>query len=138
MAANGASGESLGGNQIFVTLRRGTAYPPQTVDVRVRYTETVAVLKERVAAATGVPVEQMQARRPAGLCAEEGSEVTRPPPLPQLFWHCKEMVASLYDALTLAQLELHTGFGINGYDLVRSGDGVWGARLAPALRPLRA
>jgi len=62
MAANGATGDSLGGNQIFVTLRRGTAYPPTTVDVRVRYTETIGVLKERVAAATGVPVEHIQAR----------------------------------------------------------------------------
>ena len=43
--------------------------------------------------------------------------MTAPPR--QLFWHCKEMVSELYDHLTLAQLDIHTGFGMNGYDLVR-------------------
>jgi hypothetical protein len=37
----------------------------------------------------------------------------------QLFWHCKELVSQLYDHLTLSQMEIHTGFGISGYDLVR-------------------
>jgi len=44
------------------------------------------------------------------------------------------MVAALYDAITLAQLELHTGFGINGYDLVRMARGRLGRppRTGPA------
>jgi hypothetical protein len=29
------------------------------------------------------------------------------------------MRSELYDHLTLAQMDIHTGFGINGYDLVR-------------------
>ena len=41
-------------------------------------------------------------------------------PTTQLFWHCKELVSELYDHQTLSQMEIHTGFGISGYDLVRS------------------
>jgi len=37
----------------------------------------------------------------------------------QLFWHCKELVSELYDHLTLAQMDIHTGFGVSGYDTVR-------------------
>lgn len=37
----------------------------------------------------------------------------------QLFWHGKELKSDLYDKLTLNNLKLHTGFSLNGYDLVR-------------------
>jgi hypothetical protein len=37
------------------------------------------------------------------------------------------MRSELYDHLTLAQMDVHTGFGINGYDLVRlAGTGTCG------------
>jgi hypothetical protein len=41
----------------------------------------------------------------------------------QFFWHSKELVSELYDNKTLSQLEIHTGFGISGYDLVRGAYG---------------
>jgi hypothetical protein len=39
---------------------------------------------------------------------------------PQLFWHRKELVSSVYDHLTLAQMRIHTGFSFEAYDLVRA------------------
>ena len=48
-----------------------------------------------------------------------GAQLTPAHPT-QLFWHCKELVSELYDHQTLSQMEIHTGFGISGYDLVRS------------------
>lgn len=38
----------------------------------------------------------------------------------QLFWHRKELVSSVYDHLTLAQMRIHTGFSFEAYDLVRT------------------
>ena len=37
----------------------------------------------------------------------------------QLFFQGKELRSDLYDALTLNLMNLHTGFSVNGYDLVR-------------------
>jgi hypothetical protein len=48
----------------------------------------------------------------------------------QLFWHSKELVSELYDNKTLSQLEIHTGFGISGYDLVRGAYG-YGGNISP-------
>lgn len=84
----------FGGNQIFVSLRKGKHWPPTTVDVRVKYEETIAEVKKQVAAKTGVTADKQQ-----------------------LFWHGKELVPELYDHLTLDNLNLHTGFSLNGYDM---------------------
>jgi len=37
-----------------------------------------------------------------------------------MFWHRKELVSSVYDHLTLAQMRIHTGFSFEAYDLVRA------------------
>jgi len=81
------------GNQIFVSLRKGKAYPPTVCDVRVQYEETVLDLKKKVAEATDVPVDKQL-----------------------LFWHFKELTDA-YNAKTLLDLNLHTGFSLTGYDL---------------------
>ena len=83
------------GNQIFVTLRQGKAYPPLCCDVRAQYEETILDLKKKVEAETGVPVDKQL-----------------------LFWHFKELTSD-YDDKTLLDLNLHTGFSLTGYDLVR-------------------
>ena len=36
----------------------------------------------------------------------------------QLFWHKKELTES-YDTKTLLDMNLHTGFSLRGYDLVK-------------------
>ncbi|EFJ49334.1 hypothetical protein VOLCADRAFT_90160 [Volvox carteri f. nagariensis] len=87
-----AYGEDLG-NQIFVTLRRGDEWPPRTVDVRVRYEQTIGDLKAAAAKALQVPVDKQQ-----------------------LFWHGKELT-SAYDSRTLLDMDMHTGFALQGYDL---------------------
>ncbi|KXZ48401.1 hypothetical protein GPECTOR_28g808 [Gonium pectorale] len=87
-----AYGEDLG-NQIFVTLRRGEEWPPLTCDVRVRYEQTIGDVKAAAAAKLGVPVEKQQ-----------------------LFWHGKELTP-VYDSRTLLEMDMHTGFALQGYDL---------------------
>lgn len=84
------------GNQIFVTMRKGTSYPLAHCDVRVRYEQTIADLKAAVASAMGIPVAQQQ-----------------------LFWHKRELTAA-YDNKTLLEMGMHTGFALRGYDLVSS------------------
>lgn len=83
-----------------------------------QYSETVGDLKAKVAAATGVPVEHQQARsgREEAKRHEAAQPRSQPPPSPQLFWHSKELLSTLYDKITIDLMELHTGFGINGYD----------------------
>jgi len=81
------------GNQIFVSLRKGTEYPPTSVDVRVQYEETIGDLKKKVEEATGVPVDKQL-----------------------LFWHFRELTPD-YDQKTLLELNIHTGFSVAGYDL---------------------
>jgi hypothetical protein len=67
---------------------------------RVKYEQTIGDIKAAVADKLGVPPEQQQ-----------------------LFWHKKELTAS-YDARTLLDMDMHTGFGLKGYDLVsRAGGG---------------
>ncbi|PNH03381.1 hypothetical protein TSOC_010581, partial [Tetrabaena socialis] len=90
-----AYGEDLG-NQIFVTLRKGDEWPPRTCDVRVRYEQTVGDIKTAAAEKLGVPVPSMQ-----------------------LFWHGKELT-QVYDSRTLLEMDLHTGFALQGYDLAVS------------------
>jgi hypothetical protein len=82
------------GNQIFITMRKGTSWPPAACDVRVRYDQTIGDLKAAVSAQMSIPVEQQQ-----------------------LFWHKKELTAA-YDERTLLDMNMHTGFAIKGYDLV--------------------
>jgi hypothetical protein len=82
------------GNQIFITMRKGTCWPPAACDIRVRYDQTIGDLKAAVSAQMGIPVEQQQ-----------------------LFWHKKELTAA-YDERTLLDMNMHTGFAIKGYDLV--------------------
>jgi hypothetical protein len=83
------------GNQIFITMRKGTSWPPAACDIRVRYDQTIGDLKAAVSAQMGIPAEQQQ-----------------------LFWHKKELTAA-YDERTLLDMNMHTGFAIKGYDLVR-------------------
>lgn len=52
-------------------------------------------LKAAVAAKMGIPVAQQQ-----------------------LFWHKRELTAA-YESRTLLDMNMHTGFAIKGYDLVR-------------------
>eukprot|EP00241_Pyramimonas_parkeae_P007648 CAMPEP_0114252378 /NCGR_PEP_ID=MMETSP0058-20121206/15801_1 /TAXON_ID=36894 /ORGANISM="Pyramimonas parkeae, CCMP726" /LENGTH=149 /DNA_ID=CAMNT_0001366301 /DNA_START=92 /DNA_END=539 /DNA_ORIENTATION=+ len=94
MASMGVDPSTLGGNQIFVTLRKGKLWPPTTVDVRVKYEETIGDLKKKVEKKTGVLPEKQ-------LALLDG----------------KELKSDLYDKLTLNNLKLHTGFSLNGYDL---------------------
>ena len=97
----------------------GEATEATFAPLSVQYKETIGDMKARVAAKTGVPVDKQQVR-PSGAQAHSTARDRCLPRLRrQLFWHSKEMVSELYDHLTLAQLDIHTGFGMNGYDLVR-------------------
>jgi hypothetical protein len=44
----------------------------------------------------------------------------------QLFWHKRELVASVYDAKTLLEMGLHTGSALKAYDLVSPERGLRG------------
>lgn len=66
-----------------------------------KYEQTIGELKAAVSKKAGVGVADLQ-----------------------LFWHGKELTPS-YDARTLIDLSLHTGFSLMGYDL----------RVAPAYWP---
>ncbi|KAF5834457.1 hypothetical protein DUNSADRAFT_8885 [Dunaliella salina] len=57
-----------------------------------RYEETVGDIKEKASKALGIPKENLQ-----------------------LFRHKKELTAA-YDNKTLLELEIHTGFGLQGWD----------------------
>lgn len=83
------------GNQIFVTMRKGSSWPPAACDVRIRYEQTIGDLKAAVATQLGVPAAQQQ-----------------------LFWH-KQQLTAAYDEKTLLEMNMHTGFALKGYDLVR-------------------
>ena len=61
---------------------------------RVKYEQTVLDIKAAVAKKTGVPVDKQQ-----------------------LFWHQRELT-SAYDAKSLLEMHLHTGFSLRGYDMV--------------------
>jgi len=87
------------GNQVFITLRKGTEYPPKCCDVRMKYGETVKTLKEKVSNKLLVPVDKIQ-----------------------LFWARKEMRADRFDHLTMEKLKVHTGFHFSGYDLTAPPD----------------
>lgn len=60
-----------------------------------RYDQTIADVKAAVAEKMGVPAEQQQ-----------------------LFHHKRELSAA-YDSRTLLEMNMHTGFALKGYDLVR-------------------
>ena len=40
----------------------------------------------------------------------------------QLFWHGKELLADKFDAKTLLEMDLHTGFSLMAYDLTEEPD----------------
>mmetsp|Transcript_18044 Transcript_18044/g.30859 ORF Transcript_18044/g.30859 Transcript_18044/m.30859 type:complete len:114 (+) Transcript_18044:116-457(+) len=91
MAAYGGHNDATG-LQIFVTVRRGSEYPPRTCDIRVRYEEPLKALKDRAAKALDVPLESLQ-----------------------LFRHKRELT-TVYDTKTMLELDIHTGCGIQGWD----------------------
>eukprot|EP00879_Flechtneria_rotunda_P004355 GHRR01004606.1.p1 GENE.GHRR01004606.1~~GHRR01004606.1.p1 ORF type:complete len:117 (+),score=21.89 GHRR01004606.1:322-672(+) len=86
------------GNQIFVVMRRGKHWPPASCDIRIRYEQTIGDLKAAIAKEMGIPADKQQ-----------------------LFWHKKELTAG-YDSKTLQDMNIHTGFGIKGYDLSEEPD----------------
>jgi hypothetical protein len=63
----------LGGNQIFVTLRKGKRWPPTVVDVRCKYEETIGHLKELVASKSGVTADKQLVRRPRSIAGSPAS-----------------------------------------------------------------
>ena len=67
-----------------------------SIPQRAQYEETILDLKKKVEEETGVPVDKQL-----------------------LFWHFKELTQE-YDNKTLLDLNLHTGFSLTGYDLVRT------------------
>ncbi|KAI3428657.1 hypothetical protein D9Q98_007480 [Chlorella vulgaris] len=81
------------GNQIFVVVRKGKEYPPACCDVRVKYEQTMLDLKKAAASKLKVPLDKLL-----------------------LFWQGKELTDA-YDSRTLLDLNLHTGFSLQGYDL---------------------
>ena len=84
-------------------------------------------------AKTGVPVEKQQVRTACCNFKDCVSPVHASCPYApalQLFWHSKELVSELYDHLTLSEMEIHTGFGVSGYDLVRNSIWVTDCRLS--------
>lgn len=87
------SAGSSAGNQIFVSLRKGSEHPPQVIETRVRYEQTVGDIRKAVAEKAGIDIENVQ-----------------------LFHHGKEMKPEEYDGKTLLEMDLHTGFSLMGYD----------------------
>mmetsp|Transcript_12358 Transcript_12358/g.23446 ORF Transcript_12358/g.23446 Transcript_12358/m.23446 type:complete len:151 (-) Transcript_12358:387-839(-) len=81
-------------SQIYVTIKKGKAWPPLTIDVRVKYEETIGTLRKKTSLKAKVPEDKLQ-----------------------LFWHRKELLPAVYDHLTLAQMRIHTGFSFECYDL---------------------
>ncbi|KAL6779924.1 hypothetical protein ACKKBG_A14325 [Auxenochlorella protothecoides x Auxenochlorella symbiontica] len=86
------------GNQIFITVRRGKQYPPKTIDVRIKYEQTIRDLREAAAASFGLSLDLLQ-----------------------LFWRGRELTSAT-DGLTLLEANLHTGFSLQGYDLSEAPD----------------
>ncbi|KAK3259019.1 hypothetical protein CYMTET_31962 [Cymbomonas tetramitiformis] len=94
-----STGVDLGGNQIYVSIKTGTQWPPKTFDIRVKYEQTIKDIRQKAATVGGVPIEKLQ-----------------------MFWHKKELVPASYDHLTLAQMKMHTGFSIMAYNLEEEPD----------------
>lgn len=86
----------MDGNQIFVVVRRGAAFPPRACSIRLRYDHTVADLKAAIAQECGVPPAQQQL----------------------FLTGRKQELAAQDEATTLLQLNMHTGAGVRCYDLV--------------------
>ncbi|GAX76128.1 hypothetical protein CEUSTIGMA_g3571.t1 [Chlamydomonas eustigma] len=86
-------GEITQGNQLFISIRKGKEWPAKVFDVRIHYDESIKDIKEAVCSKLGIPLEKLQ-----------------------LFHHKKE-VTQAYDARTLNEMELHTGFALQGWDL---------------------
>ena len=53
-------GDITQGNQIFISIRRGSEWPANVFDVRVRYEQTIADLKAAVCARLGLAPEKLQ------------------------------------------------------------------------------
>ena len=84
---------SSAGNQIFVSLKKGSEHPPNVIETRVRYEQTVGDIRKAVAEKAGIDIQFVQ-----------------------LFHHGKEMRPEEYDGKTLLEMDLHTGFSLMGYD----------------------
>jgi len=82
------------GNQIFVSLRKGAEHPPEVIETRIRYEQTIGDIRSSVAKKAGIEMDQVQ-----------------------LFHHGKEMKRDVYDGKTLLEMDLHTGFSLMGYNL---------------------
>ncbi|KAG1661311.1 hypothetical protein FOA52_008658 [Chlamydomonas sp. UWO 241] len=81
------------GNQIFLSIKKGSTWPPTVFDLRATYESTLGELRAGAAARLGISAEKLQ-----------------------LFRHGKEL--SLVDMdRTLADLDMHTGFSVQGWDL---------------------
>eukprot|EP00890_Picochlorum_soloecismus_P006488 jgi/Picsp_1/6840/NSC_04177-R1_hypothetical protein VOLCADRAFT_90160 [Volvox carteri f. nagariensis] len=82
------------GNQIFVSMRKGDQYPPAVIECRIKYEQTIGDIRKAVSSQAGIALDKVQ-----------------------LFRHGKELIPEKYDAKTLLEMDLHTGFSLMGYDL---------------------
>lgn len=76
-----------------MSLKKGSEHPPNVIETRVRYEQTVGDIRKAVAEKAGIDIQFVQ-----------------------LFHHGKEMKPEEYDAKTLLEMDLHTGFSLMGYD----------------------
>lgn len=53
-------GDISQGNQIFISIRRGSEWPANVFDIRVKYEETIGDLKSIVCAKLGIDREKLQ------------------------------------------------------------------------------
>ncbi|KAL6750468.1 hypothetical protein V8C86DRAFT_1815900 [Haematococcus lacustris] len=97
MAAYGGHNDELG-IQIFVSIRRGQSYPPRVTDLRLRYDQTLADLRQAVCRALDIPADKLQ-----------------------LFRYGKELPATM-DSKSIMEMDIHTGFGLQGWDLSEEPD----------------
>lgn len=81
------------GNQIFCMIKCGQQ-PPEVISLRAPYEATVQALRGEISKVAGVPADQLQ-----------------------LFHRGHELPSD--DTRTLLDLDLHTGFSLHCYNLVR-------------------
>lgn len=80
------------GIQIFVVLKRGREYPPMFCDVRIKYDQNLGDLRKMVEEKLGVPPEN------------------------QLLFRKGRQLRPEADAKTMVEMDMHTGFSLQGYD----------------------
>ena len=81
------------GNQIFVSVHQGNAWPPRVLDLRAEYGDSIGLLRSKIVALSSVV----------------GSDLV-------LFLRKKELLKE-DDHMTLTELEIHTGFSIKAWDI---------------------